>query len=173
MWDDNSRNGCWWQDVGFGLVSANKSTYFSTILYTYLIMLKLKIERAITLLQGSAWYAFGLVCLAITSLMLLGYEASTYAKPEIAAITIRLDLLIASIFMCDFWLGYFFNKKYTHGEYWRKNWLDFIASIPLTADMARMLRIFRVWRALRVIGASADFYFARRRYRSIKQHRSE
>ncbi len=136
-------------------------------------MLMQKIGRVITTLQGNAWYAFFLLCLALTSLVLFGYETSSYARPDIVVISIRLDLIIACLFMTDFLLGLFFNQKYTKYEYWRNNWPDFIASIPLTADVVRMLRIFRVWRAIRVIEAAAHFYLSRRRYRSIKEHSSE
>jgi len=134
-------------------------------------MLKQKIGHVITLLQENPWYAFMLVFLAFASLLLFVYEVSSYARPEIVALSIRLDLIIASLFMVDFLLGLFFNKKYTKRQYWRHNWLDFIASIPLTADAVRILRIFRVWRAIRVIEAATHLYVSRRRYRSSKGQR--
>jgi len=107
--------------------------------------------------------------LAFTGVGLLAYEFSHFAKPEVVKVTTRLDIVIAYIFLTDFFLGLFFNTKYTKGDYFKKNWLDFISSIPITADMARALRVLRVLRALRVISSALDVYFTRRRYVSLKK----
>lgn len=129
-----------------------------------------KIKQAVTSLQHNAWYALTLLCLAIIGFSLLAYELSPYASPEIEEITIPIDLAIAWIFLADFFLGLFFNQKYTRREYWRHNWLDFIASIPLTADLIQVLRIFRAVRAIRIITASIHIYLSRHRYHSVKEH---
>ncbi len=123
----------------------------------------------VTRLQNNPWYALGLLLLALSGFGLLAYEFTPWARPEVVVVTMKLDLVIASIFMLDFFLGLFFNQKYTQREYWRQNWLDFISSIPISADMARALRILRVFRALRVISSALDIYFTRRRYRSLKK----
>lgn len=123
----------------------------------------------ITKLQGNPWYALIFIVLAMTSLLMLGYEFSPFARPEVVVYTIRIDLIIAVIFLTDFMLGLCFNTKYSAKDYWRKNWLDFVSSIPVTADAARALRILRMWRALRVLSSALDFYFARKRYNSIKK----
>lgn len=123
----------------------------------------------VTKLQGNPWYALSFIILALISLLMLGYEFLPIARPEIVFYTIKLDIVIALIFLTDFMLGLCFNTKYSAKEYWRKNWLDFVSSIPVTADAARALRILRVWRALRVISSALDFYFARKRYKSIKK----
>lgn len=129
-----------------------------------------KIKQAVTALQHNAWYALTLLCLAIIGFSLLAYELSPYASPEIEEITIPIDLAIAWIFLADFFLGLFFNQKYTRREYWRHNWLDFIASIPLTADLIQVLRIFRAVRAIRIITASIHIYLSRHHYHSVKEH---
>lgn len=130
--------------------------------------MKSSLSTFITNLQQNPWYALVLVLLAFTGAGLLAYEFSPYAVPEKVVVTTHLDIIIAYIFLTDFFLGLFFNTKYTKSDYWKKNWLDFISSIPVTADMARALRILRVLRALRVISSALDVYFTRRRYLSIK-----
>lgn len=123
----------------------------------------------VTKIQNNPWYALGLIALAVTSLSMLAYEFSSFARPEVVVWTVRLDLVIACLFLTDFFLGLFFNTKYTRKEYWQNNWLDFISSIPITADAARALRILRVLRAIRVISSALDFYFARKRYKNLKK----
>lgn len=129
----------------------------------------LRFSNLVTKLQSNPWYALGLIALAVTSLSMLAYEFMPFARPEVVVWTVRLDLVIACLFLTDFFLGLFFNTKYTQKEYWRNNWLDFISSIPVTADVARALRILRVLRAIRVISSALDFYFARKRYKSLKK----
>ncbi len=128
-----------------------------------------RFSNLITKVQNNPWYALGLITLAITSLSMLAYEFSPFARPEVVVWTVRFDLIIACLFLTDFFLGLFFNLKYTRKEYWRNNWLDFISSIPITADAARALRILRVLRAIRVISSALDFYFARKRYKNLKK----
>lgn len=123
----------------------------------------------ITKLQHNLWYALMMVILAFTGAGLLLYEFTPYARPEIVAVTMQIDLIIAYIFLTDFFLGLFFNTTYTKKQYWKLNWLDFISSIPITADMARALRILRALRALRVISSALDIYFTRRRYLNARK----
>ncbi|HMO78346.1 MAG TPA: ion transporter [Candidatus Paceibacterota bacterium] len=123
----------------------------------------------VTRIQNNPWYALSLMLLAFSGLGLLAYEYTPFAQPEVVRVTMRLDLAIAYIFLLDFLVGLFFNQKYTYQEYWRQNWLDFISSIPISAEMARALRILRVFRALRVISSALDVYFTRRRYRLLKK----
>lgn len=128
-----------------------------------------QVTNFVTKMQANPWYALFMLLLALTGLSLLLYEFTPLAQPEIVAVTMKIDLVIAYIFLSDFFLGLLFNQKYTRSEYWRRNWLDFISSIPISADMARALRILRVFRALRVISAAMDVYFTRRRYRLLKK----
>jgi hypothetical protein len=123
----------------------------------------------VTRMQSNPWYALCLLLLALLGFCLLIYEFTPWAKAEVIEATMKVDLVIAWIFLLDFFLGLLFNQKYTYREYWRQNWLDFISSIPISADMARALRILRVFRALRVISSALDIYFTRRRYRSLKK----
>lgn len=128
-----------------------------------------KFKFCIACLQASPWYALTFVILAITGLSLLLYEFTPWAKPEIVVVTSSLDFAIACIFLFDFILGMVFNnggKSYL--RYIRENWVDLLASIPLTYDMARALRILRIFKALRVISASLDLFISEKRYRALK-----
>jgi Ion transport protein len=131
--------------------------------------MKQMFSNFVTAAQGNAWYALTFVLLALLSLSLLAYESFFTLNQSTIDTLLQIDLTIAYIFLCDFLLGLFFNNKYTHREYWRHNWLDFISSIPISVDLARALRILRVFRAIRVVASTLDFYFARRRYKNIKK----
>jgi len=133
--------------------------------------MKSSLSTFVTKLQQNPWYAAAMVVLAFVGAGLLAYEFSSFAVPEKVLVTARLDIIIAYIFLTDFFIGLFFNTKYTKADYWKKNWLDFISSIPVTADMARALRILRALRALRVISSALDVYFTRRKYLSIKNEK--
>lgn len=128
-----------------------------------------KFKFCIACIQASPWYALTFVILAITGLSLLLYEFTPWAKPEIVQVTSSLDFAIACIFLFDFILGMVFNnggKSYL--RYIGENWVDLLASIPLTYDMARALRILRIFKALRVISASLDLFISEKRYRALK-----
>ncbi len=121
-------------------------------------------------LQNNPWYALLFVVLAVTGLGLLLYEFTPWAKSEIVKITGDLDFLIACLFFSDFILGMIFNNGgLTYRSYIRKNWVDLLASIPLTYDMAQALRILRIFKALRIISASLDVFVSEKRYKFLKK----
>jgi hypothetical protein len=120
-------------------------------------------------IQNSPWYALLFVVLAFTGLGLLVYEFTPWARPEVVFVTGQLDFAIACVFFADFIFGMFFNNGgLTYLVYVRKNWVDLLASIPLSYDMAQALRILRVFKALRIISASLDVFISERRYKTIK-----
>ena len=128
-----------------------------------------KLCSSVGCVQNSPWYALLFVVLAITGLSLLVYEFTPWARPEVVMITGQLDFAIACIFFADFLLGMIFNNGgLSYIKYVRKNWIDLLASIPLTYDMARALRILRVFKALRILSASLDFFISERRYKSLR-----
>ncbi len=131
------------------------------------------LSEIVTRTQNNVWYALSLVVLAFAGASMLAYEFTSFATPEVIAITTKLDLVIACIFLTDFILGMFFNTEYSKQDYWRKNWLDFISSIPITSDMARALRILRAVRALRVISSALDIWFTRKRYQQLKNRNKD
>ena len=129
----------------------------------------LHLQRFITELQANVWYALFIAFLAILSIFLLAYEFSPWADPDIVPITQSIDLIIAWIFLTDFFAGLFCNRELTKRTYFKQNWLNLISSIPVTEDAVRVLRILRILRAFRVIRAATNFYFASRRYARNQQ----
>jgi len=121
------------------------------------------ISKIVTYLQTSIWYSTIIVVLAFASLFMLGYEFLPNANPERALLFQRLDIVIACIFLTDFFMGLFFNTHYTRKQFFKHNWLNLISSIPVTSDMTRILRILRIFRAFRAIRGATNFYFAKHR----------
>jgi voltage-gated potassium channel len=118
----------------------------------------------VSYLQGNFYYSLALVLLAILSLLLLGYEFFPTANVEYINLFQNIDIIIAIIFLIDFFAGLFFNTTMTKRAYWSHNWLNLMSSIPITSDVTRVLRILRVIRAIRIIRASMNFWFAKSRY---------
>lgn len=116
------------------------------------------------------WYATVIMLLSIVSVAMLGYEAVfDEAAPETLARLQRYDVIIAWIFLTDFFMGLVFNTSIPKRTYWRQNWLNLVSSIPVTSDITRALRILRILRAFRVVRASLNFWFAKERWRRNRQ----
>jgi len=130
------------------------------------------LRNAITALQANIYYAFVIAFLAIIGAGLLMYEFFSAPSAEVIVVLQKIDLVIAGIFLVDFFLGLYAAGKNGRNKYWRYNWINLIASIPVTSDVLRALRILRLLRALRVIRAGVDVWFATKRYSSLKrQHK--
>ena len=120
-------------------------------------------------IQNSPWYALTFVILASLGLARLIFEFTPFATPELVRVTGNLDFAIACVFFTDFFVGMFFNNNgLSYARYIRQNWVDLLASIPLTYDMARVLRILRIFKALRILSAYFDFVLSERRYKALK-----
>ena len=117
-------------------------------------------QRLVTELQDNFWYALVIACLAVLSIGLLAYEFTAWADPQTIKYTQEIDLIIAWIFLTDFFLGLLCNRNLTKHAYFQQNWLNLASSIPVTEDAVRILRILRALRAFRVIRAAMNFYFA-------------
>lgn len=122
------------------------------------------IQHTITSLQNNVWYALIIVCLALSSVGMLGYEFWPGASPSTTALFQRLDLIIALIFLSDFFLGLIFNTSLSRKDYFKYNWLNVISSIPITTDITQALRILRMFRAIRVMRTGMNFWFAKGRF---------
>lgn len=123
------------------------------------------IGRLVMYLQANIWYSLVILILSIVSVAMLVYEVfASSATPELIAQLQRFDIIIAWIFLTDFFMGLLFNTSIPKRIYWRHNWLNLISSIPVTSDITRILRIVRVLRAFRVIRAGLNFWFARSRW---------
>lgn len=129
--------------------------------------MKNQVEKFVTRLQGNIWYAVLFLLLALVSVGLLGYEHFG----DLDVVTIdrigEFDIYVASIFLFDFFLGVVFNKRYAHAEHRHHLWMDLLASIPVGLELARAFRVFRIFRALKIISSSLEFYYAEERLRKI------
>ncbi len=132
------------------------------------------ISRVVTDIQSGLLYLFVVVALALLSLAFLVYEWLPQADPQIVDLGTRLDLVVAYVFLTDFFLGLFFNTHYKNKrEYWRSNWLDFISAIPISNEVTHALRILRLWRAIRVIQVILNVIAARKQAKFTKEIRQK
>lgn len=122
-------------------------------------------------LQHNVWYATIIAILAVLSIALLFYElfypGATARGHQLAR---KIDLIIAFIFLADFFLGFFFTQG-GRGKwnYFKRDWLNLASSIPITNDIVRVLRLLRIFRALRIIRAFMNLRFAEKRRRDNKK----
>ena len=117
----------------------------------------------VTKVQSAVWYLMLVVALALSSFIFLVYELT--GEPTVAIINLgeRMDTFVAYLFLTDFLLGLFFNRAYkTKGEYWRYNWPDFISSIPISFEITQLLRVLRIWRAVKVLKVVLDLWSAKK-----------
>ncbi len=123
----------------------------------------------ITRVQNSAWYTSLIIVLALFSLGVLLYEwlgESTLVQLETL---LAIDLIIAYIFLADFVVGLFLNRSYaSKSAYFKSNWLNLFSSIPVTTEVTQLLRILRIWRAVRVLRAAGNLWFARKNYTRLR-----
>lgn len=131
------------------------------------------LENLVTYLQQNLWYSLLIVILAFLSIAMLAYEFVPNADPDRILLFQQLDIIIACIFLTDFFMGLFFNRSMSSKDFFKLNWLNLISSIPVTSDMTRVLRILRIFRAFRVIRAGTNFYFAKHRLDHNRQRYSQ
>lgn len=135
------------------------------------VIMHYRLQSLVTRTQDNLWYAVLIAFLAIASVGMLGYEFTPNADQRLVATFQRIDIIIACIFLTDFFLGLFFNARHTPQSYFKQNWINLISSIPVTSEITRTLRILRILRAFRVIRAGLNVWFAHRRLRaSLTQH---
>ena len=91
----------------------------------------------------------GVIALALISVGLIIYEYSADLMAGHVRILHTIDVLIALVFLSDFLIGLASAPK--KGAYFRQNWTDLLASIPITESMFQSLRALRLLRLVRVI----------------------
>lgn len=112
-------------------------------------------RRLIAKIHQNIWYGIFFAVLSLASPAFLTYEFfGPGVSPELLAVFFKIDLAIAVVFLLDFILGFSFSYERKH--YFRENWINIFASVPLSSDLARALRILRLARAVRVIQAALD-----------------
>lgn len=122
----------------------------------------LALKQIISSVQDNFYYALFLAFLAILSIFLLGYEFIPDANQGLIVQFQRVDLVIATIFLLDFFLGLFFNNNRDIKAFFSKNWLNLISSIPITSDMTRALRILRIVRTIRIIRFGVNVWLVKK-----------
>jgi len=100
-------------------------------------------------IRRKVWLDLAIVFLALLSVGLLVFELSQELLPEQVALIHTLDIVIALIFFGDFVLGISLasNKR----KYFKQNWLDLLAAIPITEGVFRSFRALRILRLVQVI----------------------
>jgi hypothetical protein len=122
-----------------------------------------RLKDVVTKVQSAVWYVALVVTLALSSLVFLVYELTSDPTVVVIAWGERLDMMVAYVFLIDFFLGLFFNQAYTtKKEYWKYNWPDFISSIPISSEITQFLRVLRIWRATKVLKVALDLWSAKK-----------
>lgn len=135
-----------------------------------------KISALVAYLQSNFWYSLFIIFLALLSLLIFIYDwifayfGTGSSHTEWIDTVNRIDLVVAWIFLSDFFLGLIFNKELTKKEYLRLNWLNLVSSIPISSEITRALRVLRILRAVRVARAATNLYFSRKRNRHNREH---
>jgi voltage-gated potassium channel len=89
------------------------------------------------------------VLLALLSVGLLIFELSSDLYADQIALIHTIDLLIALSFLLDFSIGMILAKS--RKTYFKQNWPDLLASIPISEGLFRTLRALRLLRLVRVV----------------------
>jgi len=97
----------------------------------------------------SIFYDSLLVFLALASVGLLVFEITHDLEASQTKLISTIDIVIATIFLLDFFIGLFRSKDRT--KFFRERWYELLASIPLTDATVRALRSIRILRVLRII----------------------
>lgn len=106
-------------------------------------------KTSLSFLKESLGVDIAIILLALVSVFLLVFELSAHLLPEQIAFIQRLDFIIALIFLADFSLGMYLADS--RGRYFKQNWPDLLASIPITEGVFRAFRMLRILRLVRVI----------------------
>lgn len=106
-------------------------------------------KKALAVVKDSLWADVIIIFLALVSVGLLVFELSADLLTDQVALIHALDLGIALIFLSDFMIGmYLADRK---GSYFKENWPDLLASIPVSEGIFRSLRMLRLLRLVRVV----------------------
>ncbi|PKL37105.1 hypothetical protein CVV38_04460 [Candidatus Peregrinibacteria bacterium HGW-Peregrinibacteria-1] len=100
-------------------------------------------------LRENLWVNLAIIGLALLSVGLLVYELSADLLIEQVAFIHTLDLIIAMIFLLDFGAGLYLSES--RKIYFKQNWPDLLASIPITGGIYRSFRVLRLLRLIRVV----------------------
>ncbi|MCA9349973.1 potassium channel family protein [Candidatus Saccharibacteria bacterium] len=90
-----------------------------------------------------------LIFLAVTSVILVGFEFFAELNAHQIELIHQLDIYIAGIFLAEF--VYRLAKAKDSKQFFRQYWWELIASIPLTNGVVELLRPIRIFRVVRLV----------------------
>jgi voltage-gated potassium channel len=96
--------------------------------------------------------------LALMSVFLLAYEYLANPVDEVVAIIYRFDLIVAMIFLIDFFTHLYLAKNRKH--YFIHNWYFLLASIPLVDTWTESLRALRILGLIRLVRAAEHIKYS-------------
>src|SRR5690606_14545667 len=108
-----------------------------------------KIKNDFLEVKDSLWFNLLIAGLAVFSIILLVIEFSLRLPSETIRLIHIIDITIAFLFLSEFFVGLWAYPQ--KGKYFKENWLDLLASIPVTGGVYRSFRFLRILRLLRVI----------------------
>ncbi len=112
-------------------------------------MSKRDLSAFVIFYKENIWANVLLALLAVFSVSLLVYEFSVSLSPEQVRFIHLTDIFIACLFLLDFLIGWWAYPK--KKQYWKENWTDLVASIPVSGEVYRSFRFLRILRLLRVV----------------------
>lgn len=104
--------------------------------------------------------------LALLSVCTVAYDYVAHPSAYTSHLILEFDLVVAYLFLADFGLSWYFSRH--RHQYFRHNWYILLASIPITATWAELLRGLRLLEFVRLIRAAQHaqvVWQAARRYR--------
>ena len=100
-------------------------------------------------IKESIWINIIIVLLASFSVGLLAIEFFSDLQSDQITLVRNIDFVIASIFLLEFIISISLAEDKL--KYFKKNWTDLIASIPLTIEFSNALRSLGLLRLFRII----------------------
>lgn len=129
------------------------------------------LRKNVTKVQAGLLYNSLIIALAVAGFCFLVYEWLPGAKSTFVGIGSAIDLTVAYIFIVDFFFGLLFNTEFKgKKDYLKKNWPDLISSAPITSEVTQVLRLLRIWRAVRVLRVAIRIWNAKKQATAFKDY---
>ncbi len=109
---------------------------------------------------------FAMAFLSVLSGALLTVELSDNLSASTIGLIDRIDISIALVFLVEFLARLYFAER--RKEFFRKNWWELLAAIPVTTPVTEALRLLRLIRFIRIGRIMLHFEFAKEETRSTK-----
>lgn len=127
------------------------------------------LRKNVTEVQSGLVYTSFIIALAVVGFCFLVYEWWPGADASVVGVGAAIDLTVAYIFIIDFCMGLFFNSEFNgKKDYLKKNWPDLVSSAPITSEVTQVLRLLRIWRAVRVLRVAVRIWNAKKQATAFK-----